>query len=128
MSRYLLDTTALIDFSKGREPARSRILEMIEVGDEVGLCAVNVAEFYTGVSFGQQPAWDEFLSALTSWEVDFEDGLKAGQYRWEFARQGRAISTADALIAAVAGPQRAIIVTGNVRDYPMPDIEILAIG
>ena len=25
MTRYLLDTTALIDFSKNREPARSRI-------------------------------------------------------------------------------------------------------
>jgi hypothetical protein len=30
MTRYLLDTMALIDFSKNWEPARSRILQMIQ--------------------------------------------------------------------------------------------------
>lgn len=49
MTRYLLDTTALIDFSKGREPARTRIPQMIAAGDELAVCAVNVAEFYAGV-------------------------------------------------------------------------------
>ena len=49
MTRCLLDTTALIDFSKGRQPASSRILRMFEAGDEVGVCAIVVAEFYAGL-------------------------------------------------------------------------------
>ena len=52
VSRSLLDTTALIDFSKGREPARTRILDLIAGGDELAICAVNLAEF-----LGRHPSW-----------------------------------------------------------------------
>jgi predicted nucleic acid-binding protein len=128
MTRYLLDTSVLIDFSKGRQPAKSRVLEIIAGGDEVGLCPVNVAEFYTGISLGQEPNLDEFITALDCWEVTFEDGLTAGEYRWQFAKEGKALSTADVLIAAVARRQRAAVVTGNAKDYPMADIEILPLG
>ncbi|MGI8549543.1 MAG: hypothetical protein ACR2PL_01930 [Dehalococcoidia bacterium] len=50
MNRYLVDTTSLIDFSKSAEPQTSRLLALIEAGEEVGTCAVPVAEFYTGLS------------------------------------------------------------------------------
>lgn len=49
MARYLLDTSVLIDFSKGREPAQSRILQLIHGGDEIGVCSIIVAEFFSGV-------------------------------------------------------------------------------
>ena len=40
MTRYLLDTDALIDFSKRREPASSRILSWVDEGETVGVCAI----------------------------------------------------------------------------------------
>lgn len=45
MTRYLLDTTTLIDDSKNLAPTRSHILNALRVGDELGVCAVIVAEF-----------------------------------------------------------------------------------
>jgi hypothetical protein len=128
VTRYLLDTTALIDFSKGREPAKTRILDMIDNGDELGLCAINVAEFYAGVRSGERPDLDRFIAALNCWDITFEDGLQAGVYRYRFAREGKATATADVLIAAVARRQGAAVVTANVKDYPMTDVEVLPLG
>ena len=125
MTRYLLDTTALIDFSKNREPARSRILQMIVAGDDLGVCAINTAEFYTGVPPAQRPLWDEFFAALRFWDIGRETARHAGVYRHDFARHGVILSTTDAVVAAVAQELGAILVTNNVKDYPMEDVELL---
>jgi predicted nucleic acid-binding protein len=122
-----LDTTALIDFSKGWEPVRGEILRMIEDGDELGICAINLAEFYTGVPEVERPVWDEFFEALPCWEIGREEGLQAGYYRWQFARSGQTLGTADSLIAAVARRQQAVILTDNVKDYPMSDVEVQSV-
>lgn len=127
MTRYLLDTTTLIDFSKGRESARSRLLEMIHAGDELGVCAINVAEFYAGIPPDKRPMWDEFVGSLRYWEISREAARNAGHFRHDFARKGVVLSTADALVAAVAQEQGAVIATNNVKDYPMPGVQLLAL-
>ena len=125
MTRYLLDTSALIDFSKGREPACTRILEMIDTGDEVGVCAINVAEFYAGLPPDTHPIWDEFFAALTYWPISRQAAKKAGEYRYALARRGQVLATSDVLIAAVAEEHRAVVVTDNIKDYPMSDLQLL---
>lgn len=127
MTRYLLDTTALIDFSKGREPARSRLLRMIQTGDEVGVCAINVAEFYAGVPPEKRALWDAFVDALGYWEISRAAARQAGCFRYDFARRGQVLSTTDALVAAVAQERGAVIVTSNVKDYPMPEVQLLSL-
>lgn len=125
MTRYLLDTTALIDFSKGREPASSRMLKMIDSGDEIGVCAVVVAEFYAGLSPEQRVRWEEFIDALRFWGEGRDEAKQAGIWRYEFDRQGRPLSTTDLLVAAVAKQHEAVVVTNNVKDYPMEEVEVL---
>lgn len=125
MTRYLLDTAALIDFSKAREPASSRILRMIESGDELGVCAVVVAEFYAGLVPQQRARWDEFFEALRFWEATREAAKQAGIWRYEFARKGTPLSTTDLLVAAVADQKDAAVVTNNVKDYPMDEVTVL---
>ena len=124
MTRYLLDTSALIDFSKGREPARSEILALIAGGDEIAVCPINVAEFYAGIPPDQRPDWDTFFRALGYWHISREAARQAGSIRYDFARQGQPLSTADTLIAAVAQEKGAVIVTNNVKDFPMPGIRL----
>ncbi|MBI4318805.1 MAG: PIN domain-containing protein [Chloroflexi bacterium] len=116
--RYLLDTTALIDFAKGREPASSRILGFSEGGDELAVCAINVAEFYAGVPPAQRGVWDEFFSTLTYWDVTAQAARHAGCLRFDFARKGRVLSTTDVIIAAVAQEKEAVIVTDNTKGLP----------
>ena len=64
MSRYLLDTDVLIEFSKHREPAYSFVLGAARSGDYLGVCAINVAEFYAGLPPNIHSKWDRFVGSL----------------------------------------------------------------
>ena len=127
MARYLLDTSALIDFAKGYEPAHATLVQLVEAGDELGVCPVNLAEFYAGLEPSQYPLWDEFFAALGYWPISPGSARQAGVWRYSYARQGTPLSTADTLIAAVALEQAAVLITGNVKDYPMPELQLLPV-
>jgi len=122
MSRYLLDTTTLIDFSKRREPVFSLIHRFIQNNDELGVSPINVAEFYSGLGTSQHPVWDEFFEPLLLWPISRAAAKQAGKFRYDFARAGVSLSTTDTLVAAVALEHRAVIVTSNVKDYPMDEV------
>jgi predicted nucleic acid-binding protein len=127
VARYLLDTDVLIDYSREREPVRSRIDALLAEGEDIGICAVQLAEFYAGRRRGDRPDWDTFIDALPCWGITPETAIQAGHYRFSFARRGRTIHTPDALNAAVAWRMRATVVTRNARDYPVPGVPILAL-
>ena len=126
MTHYLLDTDTLIDFSKGREPVVSRINQWIKAGDILGVCPINIAEFYAGLPQSARKDWDEFFETLTCWEMPPNAARMAGIFRHEFQKRGRTLTTTDALIAAVALEQDATIVTSNISDYPMPHLRLLS--
>jgi predicted nucleic acid-binding protein len=127
MTRYLLDTSVLIDALRKREPAFSQVRQWIVGGEELGVCAVQIAEFMPGVHPQRRVAEYRFLTALRWWDVTQNAAAHAGFYRYDFARQGVQIDTPDALIAAVAREWSAVLVTGNVRDFPMTDIRVQAL-
>ena len=127
MSRYLLDTDVLINYSKGREPVTSRIQHLIDQGDELGVCAINVAEFFAGITPVNRPYWTTVFSTFTYWELSPAVAQHAGELRYDFARQGQILSTSDTLIAAVAMHQGVILITSNVKHYPMAGLQLLAL-
>lgn len=122
--RYLLDTSVLIDFSKRREPAVSLLRLLNGRGDELGVCAINVAEFFAGVPADQRERWSLFFEALSYWEVDQSIAQMGGAWRYDYARLGHQLSTADVLIAAVAASRRAVLLTSNAKDFPMPGLQV----
>jgi len=122
MGRFVLDTTVLIDSSRSREPVRTKLRGMIEGGDEFGVCAVQVAEFFTGVSDEDRSVWEPLFAALRSWQIDQATAARAGGYRCASARRGRQLSVPDALIAA-ARRERAVVVADNARHFPMADVQ-----
>jgi predicted nucleic acid-binding protein len=122
MTAFLLDTSALIDFSKHTEPTTSQILDWVDAGETLAICAISVAEFYTGLSSSDISIWQDFVTSLAYCPISFDAAMRAGQDRYRYARQGIAIATTDALLAAVAREQNAVLVTGNVKDFPMDDL------
>ena len=127
MTHYLLDTDALIDFSKGSEPAASLILSWIDGSDVVAVCPVAVAEFFAGLAPGQAGRWERLIASLTYWNASREAAMRAGQDRYALARAGYSITTTDALLAAVARQENATLVTGNVKDFPQRDLILLSL-
>ncbi len=125
MSRYLLDTDVLIDYSNGREPAVTRIKRLIAQGDDLGICAIGVAEFFAGLKPHQREYWREVLSTFTYWDVSFAAAQRAGEWRYDFDRRGIALSTTDTLNAAVAVEHDATLLTRNAKDYPMMGLHLL---
>lgn len=127
MTRYLLDTSTLIDFSKGREPTMTRLLELIEGGDELGVCAISVAEFYSGLPVEQEAEWNEFFEQLVYWDISRSTAMHAGRMRQRHAGEGFAHTTADVLIAALAEDLGATVLTENVKDFPEGPVKIASL-
>ncbi len=123
----MLDTSVLIDMSKSFGTATATIRGWIGSHDEVGVCAIQIAEFYRGLSPVERPIWEAFFAELHVWEVTTKAARHAGIVQYDFDRQGKSIGTSDSIIAAVASANGAILVTNNVRDFPMADVELLTL-
>ncbi len=93
-------------------------------GDELGVCAVNIAELYSGLTESEQGAAQELIGNLYYYEISRDVARAAGQYRFGFARRGTTLTVTDTLVAATAVNFGAILLTANVKDYPMTDIEL----
>lgn len=124
MALYLLDTTALIDLSKGFEPTTGFINQLSVTGEELGISPIAITEFYAGLGMEEYADWDEFFASLTFCPISFEASIQAGRWRSSFRAQGIQLSTTDTLIAAVASEVQATVLTSNVKHYPM-QIQVL---
>jgi predicted nucleic acid-binding protein len=127
VTRYLLDTDALVDFSKGFEPTTSQVLTWIDAGDALTACAITVGEFCSGLTPDELAEWVPFLDSLGYVDIDCESAVRAGQDRYRLSRAGKRLTIADSLIAAAARQHGAILVTGNVKDFPVEGVSLLSI-
>ncbi len=107
--KYLLDTDTLIDVLQDREGTRERVNAMIEAGDELALCAITVAELYSGLDASKRARWGEWLSSLPYWDITRDAAQRAGNDRKTASDAGRTLSVTDSLIAAIAREQGAIV-------------------
>lgn len=128
MSRYVLDTTVLIDFSKGVEPTTARVLNLIATKADLYLSAVQLTEFYAGASVGDFPDVDTFLSRLHFAPLTPEVVLTAGSFRYQAKAQARSLATPDALIAALGHHLSATILTNNVNDFTVTGVAVEQLG
>jgi len=122
---YLLDSTVLIDWLRGMPDAKRQLEEFALEGARLAVNAVSVAEVYSGVGDNDRAATDALLDAFDYWLIDEETARRAGWYRYRFARLGRQFSVTDMILAAHAVDRDATLVTGNVKDFPMPELKML---
>lgn len=121
--RYLLDSTVLIDYLRGR-PAVQHVRSLHETGDAVATTPINVEEIIRGLRPGEATAAGALFDGLSVVPVDDAAGWRAGTWRREFAARGVTLWPADCLIAAVAFRTRATLVTANPKDFPMDEITV----
>jgi predicted nucleic acid-binding protein len=124
LSLYLLDSTVLIAHLRGELAATEFLLDLLATNHSFGTSCVNVAEVERGVRPRERKAVTALLSRLRYLETTREAAVRAGRYQAEFEKRGRTIHTADALIAGTARVHGAILLSDNVRDFPMRDIKV----
>jgi predicted nucleic acid-binding protein len=125
--KYLLDTDTLIDVLQNRGQTRIRINALIEAGDEVAVCSITIAELYTGLNEARRQRWHEWLLALPYWDISREAAMQAGIDRKSASEAGQTLHISDCLVAACAREQQAIVLTSNIKDYPMKDVRVLSL-
>jgi predicted nucleic acid-binding protein len=125
MPGYMLDSDAVIDCLLNI-PASVALIQMLtEEGHELCTCDVVLAEVYSGVRPEEASAAQAFLDTLTFIASTAEVGRQAGSWRYQYARQGTTLSTADMLIAATAHANNMTIVTRNTIHYPIAQLSLL---
>src|SRR5262249_46492509 len=122
MSRYLLDTTLLIAHLRGHEPARRYLSSLLTEGHDLCTSCVNIAEVECGLRPTERRAVATLLDRLQFLVTSREAGRRAGAYQAAFSRRGETLSTADALIAGTARAHGAVLVTDNLKHFPMTDV------
>jgi predicted nucleic acid-binding protein len=125
MARYLLDSDVVIRYIAGMPPTVALIAGFFAQGDRLCSCDVVIAEVYSGMRPERARVTTELLASMEYLTTSARMAAQAGSWRYDFFRLGRPLATTDVLIAATAFTHGATVVTGNVRDYPMPEVSLL---
>ena len=122
MSRHLIDTTVLIAHLRGHDPARRYLHSLLADGHDLCTSCVNIAEVEHGLRPAERKAVAALLDRLQYLITSREAAHRAGRYQATFSRRGETLSTADAIIAGTARAHGAVLVTDNLKHFPMTDI------
>jgi len=122
VTKVVVDTDVLIDVLRGREIARTFLLDVTR--HTAACCSViSVAEIHAGMRPAEAEATARLLDGLLVLPVTRQIAELAGHLK---ARtRGRRLELADCLIAASAIVEGAALATGNVKDYPMPELTVV---
>jgi predicted nucleic acid-binding protein len=125
MAAVMLDTTVLIDLLRGRSGTIARLRMLRDAGDLPYVCAINVEEVERGLkSETEGETASRLFEGMHIAPLGRTEGVRAGAWRREFARQGRTLSQADCLVAAAAQSIGGRLATGNPRDFPMSGVDV----
>lgn len=122
MSKVILDTDVLIDLLRGYAPTRDFLQERIS--HSIPCCSViSVAEIHAGMRPEEEAVTRDLLDGLNIIPLTRQIAEVAGHFKGRTRNQR--LELADCLIAATALLEGAALATGNVKDYPMPEISVM---
>ncbi len=124
MANYLLDTTVIIDYLRGREKAVKLLNKLSSEGALLGCCPINIIEVYTGMREKEREVTEEFLDSLEYYELTKEIKKQAGEYKRSYRRKGITLSLPDVAIASIAIANDLILLSDNSKHYPMPELKL----
>ncbi len=124
MANYLLDTTVVIDCLRGKSEAVEFLTRIASEGSVAGCCLINIVEVYAGMRDKEREATKKLLESLEYYEVTKDTAKQAGEYKRQYRERGITLSLSDVIIAAVAMSDDLVLVTGNPKHYPMPEVSL----
>jgi len=124
MAKYLLDTTVIIDYLRGKDKIVKLIRKLFFEGSLLGCCPINIIEVYAGMKEKEREVTEEFIDSLENYELTKEIAKQAGEYKKKYQREGISLSLPDVAIAGIAVANDLILLTDNQKHYPMPKLKI----
>ena len=95
--------------------------EIVNSEQRVLVSPATIAELWQRVRPHEVKSLTEFLESLTCIPIDKQTGQLAGFYLNQY-RKSHNLAIADALIAAGAVLEHALLWTRNRKHYPMPEL------
>ena len=102
------------------------LLRLLQQGHYLATSCVNIAEIERGIRPQEEKATAHLFGRLRFLETNREAARRAGRYQADLQKRGHTIHMADALIAGTARAHGAIVLTDNVKHFPMRDIRVIA--
>ncbi len=124
MTRFLLDTTFIIDVLNGRRNRPQLMRELIAGQHELGCCPINVTEIYAGLRSSEMEKTDALLRSFELIPISFEAGQFAGELLQAGKTQGKTFSVPDMIIAAACITENLTFITDNRKDFIMPELKL----
>lgn len=124
MATLLLDTSVIIDAINEKKDRRLFLRGLVEQGNLLACCPINVTEVYAGMRPNEEERTTALLASLDYFPITFAVARLAGELKRNFGKRGSTLSVADSLIAAVAIQHRLLLVTDNVKDFPMKELQL----
>ena len=120
----LLDTTILIDVLRNRLNRRALLIELVERGSTLATTAINIGEVYAGMRPAEEAATEAFLSNLECYPITAAIARRAGSLKSTRAKRGQTLTLADMMVAATALEHKLTLMTDNLKDFPLPELNI----
>jgi predicted nucleic acid-binding protein len=115
----LVDSGVLIEVARGRDREIVARWEDLARSEHVLLCSpVSVAEVWQGARPNEHAALTDLFRTLTCAAADARTGFRAGEYLRQY-RKSHSVELGDALTAAAAVENSAVLWTRNRKHYPM---------
>jgi predicted nucleic acid-binding protein len=124
MPTLLLDSSVIIDVINGKRGRDEFLLDLIEQGNILACCSINITEVYAGMRPSEEVRTTALLQSLKFYPVTWEIARLAGELKYEHARKGISLATTDVTIAAVAVHHELPLITDNTKHYPMKNISL----
>ena len=124
MTRFMLDSTFVIDYLRDDPIAVSRFARFFADGDDVLINEIVVCEVRAGLSDAAVALFDAVLEPTEFVQPGPGAAMIAGEWRAQARRRGRTLSLADALVASAADASQATVLTRNVRDLSLAPVRV----
>jgi predicted nucleic acid-binding protein len=122
LTRYVLDTTFVIDHLRGDPAALARFDRIFADGDQPVVTEVIACEAWAGAPIDGDPALEALLMATEFVQAGPGAAQRAGHWRQQARLRGHVLSLADALIAAAADD--GVVLTRNLRDFALTPVRV----
>ena len=126
MRPVLVDTDVLINFLRGKLQAKEFLLAQLSNSVPILCSVITVAEIYAGMRPHELEKTRALLDNLEIIPVTRNIAEKAGHYKQSI--KSHSLELDDCLIAATAHIHKAALATGNLKHYPMEEIEKNAVS
>ena len=119
---YLLDTNFIIGLLRGFGSYWDYLDTLLE-RSLPSISTITRAEVYAGCHPAEETETKRLLDYFATVPVESSTADLAGQYVYQFSRQGITLHLEDALIGATAVTEGLNLVTQNVTHFPMLSLE-----